>query len=210
MADDSKHLNIYIHKILEFLKKLDRAVGYKEIEDNTGISILKHPDLIKAFRTNEKILFENNTVRFVPSYVIRSVDDLLDILKTVNSQEGVEMAKLEDSPFDIKPFINQLKEENRIIILKDLDSSEIVFYNENAFPFVSEEIKSLWASVKVPNYCDIINELNQAGLKGTDNPTVIKNRVIKKTVSKKSKRRITITNTHVKGLDLQNLDDSDS
>jgi len=210
MADDSKHLNIYIHKILEFLKKLDRAVGYKEIEDNTGISILKHPDLIKAFRTNDKLLFENNTVRFVPSYVIRSVDDLLDILKTVNSQEGIEMAKLEDSPFDIKPFINQLKQENKIIILKDLDSSEIVFYNESVFPFVSEEIKSLWASVKVPNYYDIINELNQAGLKGSDNPTVVKNRVIKKTVSKKSKRRITITNTHVKGLDLQNLDDSDS
>lgn len=210
MADDSKHLNIYLHKILEYIKKQDRAVGYKELEDQTGVSILKNPYLIKSLRANEKILLENNSIKFVPAYVIRTKDDLLDILKAVNAQEGIEISKLKDSPFPIQEFIDQLIEENKIIMLKDLDGSEIVFYNESPFPSVSSEIKALWASIKVPNYHDITNELNEAGLKGSDNPTIIKNRIIKKTASKKNKRRITITNTHVKGLDLQNLDDSDS
>lgn len=208
--DDSKHLNTFVHKILDFLKRHDRALGYREVEENTGIDILSNPNLVRSLKTNPKILLTHQSIQFVPTYSIRSAQDLLNILKQVSSQEGIEMSKLEDSPVNIKGFVEALRSEGKIIVLKDLDGSEIVFHNENPFPHVKDEIKELWASIKVPNYHDITEELNNAGLKSSGNQTIRKIKPLKSVKSKKNKRRVTITNTHVKGLDLTGMDDSDS
>lgn len=207
--DSSKHLNTFIHKILDFLKKYDRALGYGEVEEGTGISVLSNPHLVRSLKMNPKVLLTHQSIQFVPKYPIRSTEDLLGILKGVNQQEGIEMSELEDSPVDIKKFVGKLKSEDKIIVLKDLDGSEIIFYNEIPFSSVRSEIRELWASINIPNYHDITEELRNAGLKGSSNQTVKKIMPPKGVKSKRSKRRITITNTHVRGLDLTGLDDSD-
>lgn len=207
--DDSKHLNSYIHKILEMIKKEDRYFMYKEIEKSLGINLAQNPQIIKMLKSNSKVNVMNDGVKFIPLYNIRKVEDLRDVINQVKSKEGIEMSKLLESPVDIKPYIENLKSEEEIIILKDMDGSEIVFYNDMKFPKIKEEIKALWDSVKIPNYHDIAEEMNTAGLKKTESHVVKKSITVKKKQPKKSQRRIKITNTHVKDLDLNNLDDSD-
>lgn len=204
-----KHLNTYVHKILEFLKTFDTAVDFKTIEENIRINILKNPALLKVLKANPKIVVKSNSIRYVPTFSIRSVHDLEEILKKVNGKEGIEMSKIEDSPICVKGFIEDLKRQNKIIIIKDMDNSEVVFYNESEFPKIDDEIKAMWNAIKVPNHYDIAKELGDSGLKTAENRTIKKIKVATK-IQSRSKRRINITNKHVKGLDLTGLDDSDS
>lgn len=208
-SDDFKHLNSYLHRIIEFLKKEDRSFTFKEMYSQLGINILSNNQLVKALKNNPKIELSHETLRFVPLYRIRSTEDLECILHEQNAREGIELAKLADSPVDISPFVAELSAAGKIIILKDLDGSEVIFYNDYQHPRAQEEIWKMWNAVKVPNYHDIIEELSTAGLHGAFNQVAKKNVVIKKAPAKRSQRRIKVTNTHVKGLDLTGLNDSD-
>lgn len=208
-SNSSRHLNTYIHKILELLKKNDHALTYGEIEEQTGINILSNVQLVRALKANSKVLITQESISFVPTFIIRSVDDLLDILKGLNGKGGVEMSKLTDSPFDITGFVETLVSNKKMIILKDIDNSEIAFYNEMVCPPIKPEIKDLWASIKIPNHHDIVDQLSNAGLKNSEEQAFKKKKVIKQSKNKRSKRKIAITNTHVAGLDLNNMEDSD-
>lgn len=93
-----------------------------------------------------------------------------------------------------------------MIVLKDNDNSEVVFYNDMQVERVDEDIRELWRSIKVPVYQDLISQLNNAGLKKDKVEYTKKKVIIKKDKTKRYKRRIKITNTHVKGLDLSGMD----
>lgn len=205
-----RNLNTYVHKILEYLKKLDRPASYKEIENNTDINIQKNGGLMNVLRSNTKLIFLNNSIQFVPTYSIKFVEDLLEIVSALKSKEGIEMSILEESPTNVREFVEILKAQNKVIVLKDMDNSEVIFYNEEMFPKIDDRIKAMWDSIKIPPHYDIVNELSQAGLKSNENQMVKKSRIIIKPASSKYKRRINITNTHVKGLDLAGMDDSSS
>ena len=204
-----RHLNTYILKILDLLKKSDKSLSYREIEEKTGINILNNVHLVRALRSNSKVEITQEFIRFIPSFVIRSIEDLLTILKEINCKEGIEMNKLSDSPFDITNFVQILNSSNKIIILKDIDNSEIAFYNEIDFPKIEPEIKALWGSIKIPNHHDIVAELSSAGLKNSEEQALKKKKPSKQSKNKRSKRKIAITNTHVEGLDLNNMEDSE-
>ncbi|KAM0681030.1 transcription factor TFIIE beta subunit [Glugoides intestinalis] len=208
-ADNNKHINTFVHKILEMLKKYDRAMSYTEVQEKTGINVMSNVQLLKQLKKNPKIVINHESIQFLPSYIVRSADDLFHILQEVNGKEGIEMNKLLDSPIDVKPFIEELASQKKLIVLKDIDNSEIVFFNEAFFPVVKQEIKDLWASIPVPNLHDIANELSEVGLKSSAVQVLKKQKIPKQQSRKKSKRRIVLTNTHVKGLNLENLDDSD-
>lgn len=208
-SDFSKHVNTFVHKILELLKKYDKALSYSEIEEKTGISVLNNTNLVRALKSNPKINISHESIQFIPSYLIRSTEDLIKELKAVNGKEGIEMSKLLESPIDIKPFIDELLQQNKVIILKDIDNSQILFYNEDPIPIIKKEIKDLWESIKVPNIHAIGQELNEGGLKNSEIQVFKKQKAVKLNKNKKNKRRITLTNTHVKGLDLNDLDNSD-
>ena len=201
------HLNSYIHKILDLLKKEDHPFTFKEIYSKLGVNILTNMPLMKALRNNPKILMDRESLKFVPLFNVRSTADLAGILREKSGVEGVELSKLADSPVDIRPFVAELGAQGRIFVLKDMDGSEIIFYNPLTVAPASPEIAQMWGSIKIPNYHDIIEELNTAGLKNASSQTVKKKAVAKKEPKKRSQRRIKITNTHVKGLDLSGLND---
>lgn len=201
------HLNSYIHKILDLLKKEDHSFTFKEVYSKLGVNILSNMPLMKALRNNPKILMDHESLRFVPLFNVRSTKDLAEILKGKSGVEGIELSKLADSPVDVKPFIAELNAQGKIFILKDMDNSEIIFYNECTVVPANPEITQMWNSIKIPNYHDIIEELNTAGLKNANSQTVKKKILAKKEPKKRSQRRIKITNTHVKGLDLSGLND---
>ena len=74
---------------------------------------------------------------------------------------------------------------------------------------IKPEIKELWVSIKVPNHHDIVDQLSNAGLKNSEEQAFKKKKLTKQPKNKRNKRKITITNTHVSGLDLNNMEDSD-
>ena len=119
------------------------------------------------------------------------------------------MNKLNESGTDISEFIKSLLLNEKIIILKDIDNSEVVFYNEMNSKPIKPEIKELWVSIKVPNHHDIVDQLSNAGLKNSEEQAFKKKKLTKQPKNKRNKRKITITNTHVSGLDLNNMEDSD-
>jgi len=207
-VDESKHLNSYIHRILEIIKTEDRGFSYKEINDKLGMHITSNPKLINLLRMNSKILLYKDTIKFVPQYNLRSEEDLLDVVKECHGREGIEVAKLLDSPVNIRPYIEALVAKERIIILKDLDGSEIAFYNDKVCESAPIKLKEMWNSIKVPNYNDMVEELKRVGMGDSGAHTIKKKMVVRKAQQRK-KRRVKITNTHVEGLDLANLERSE-
>lgn len=200
-----RHLNTYIHDIINLLKK-NGTMTFEEIRKETNINLLNNYNLVKALRNNQRIIFQDNSLSYKHTYLIKSLDDLEDVLVKVCNREGIELNSLKDSPCDIMPFIEELKEAKKIVVLKDNDNSEVVFYNEMQVERVDEDVKDLWRSIKVPVYQDLIAQLNTAGLKKDKVEYTKKKVIIKKDKSKRYKRRIKITNTHVKGLDLSGME----
>lgn len=201
------HLNSYIHRILELLKKEDRVFTFTEVQNSLGINIFSNVTLMRALRNNQKIQMDQHSLRFIPLYNIRSKADLLEILKECANNEGIEMSKLADSPIDIRPFVSELVSQGSLIILKDMDGSETAFYNGHVIAPADPGIRSMWHGIKVPSYHHILDELGSAGLKNAEGQLVKKKIIAKKEPKKRSQRRIKITNTHVKGLDLSGLND---
>ncbi|KAF9763000.1 General transcription factor IIE subunit 2 [Nosema granulosis] len=198
-----RHTNTYIHDIINLLKKKG-TLTFEEIHKETNINLLNNFNLVKSLRNNQRIIFQDNSLSYKHSYLINSREDLENVMRGVCNKEGIELNSLRDSPVDIMPLVEELKDS--LVILKDNDNSEVVFYNDMLVEKVDEDVKDLWRSIKVPVYQDLIRQLNTAGLK-KDKVEYTKKKIIqKKDKSKRYKRRIKITNTHVKGLDLSGME----
>lgn len=202
-----RHLNSYIHSVINLLKKHDRPLSFEEIRRETSVDLHSNYTLLQSIKKNPRIVATHTTLMFKPLYSIRAVGDLRRVVRELNNEEGVEMSKLADSPVNISPFVEELRRRGEIIILSDLDGSEIVFNNEMQEAPVDPQIKSLWGQIRVPTYHDLIRELNTAGLKAESVENVKKKIVGKAKKGKRNRRKVRITNTHVKGLDLSGVQD---
>ncbi|WUR03631.1 transcription initiation factor IIE subunit beta (tfa2) [Vairimorpha necatrix] len=199
MQENDRHTNSYLHDILTFLKSTSGSVTFTDLYNKLKIDIHSNLRLLNALQSNEKIRIQNNLIEYLYTYNIKNKEDLVEIFK--NKKEGIELVKLKDNPVDISGFLEDF------LILKDNDGSEVVFYNELHIDKLDEELINLWRAVKIPGYQDMLSELNCAGLKSDKNEVVKRKIINKKAKSKKYRRNIKITNTHVKGLDLSGMDD---
>ncbi|KAF7684213.1 Transcription initiation factor IIE subunit beta [Astathelohania contejeani] len=196
-----RHINSYIHSILEILKSTDRYYSFEEINHIMKIDLHDNRQLLAALRKNPKIEITTNSMRFKPAYDIETEDD---ILKYLDGIVGLELNKLKDCRVDITPLIESLKQKKKIFIIKDMDNSEIIFKNDTIVDDIDPVLKTLWKQVKVPIYQDLVEELNNAGLKlAPKNESKPKGIIITKTKTKKNRRKIKLTNTHIKELNIQ-------
>lgn len=221
----NKHFNTYIHKIIEVIKKEDKKFSFAEVESKSGVKIT---NLISILKNNPKISVENNFIKYVPEYNIKTKQDVIDLLKN----EGIEMDKLCDNFLDVRNIMD-IKEDrpqqvgvrkrakvvlppivtDDFILLRDLDGQEIAFKNHKFENLPQEDedldkIKALYNSIPIPNHQNVCEYLNDIGSK--TQTQVTKKKVPTNTLKKKKqKRRIKITNTHVEGLDLNNMDEDD-
>lgn len=206
--ESGKHVNSYVHRIIELLKTEDRAFTLHEIENNLKISVLRTPALVTALRANPRVAFTTETLRFLPPYAIRSLMDFEAVLSAACGNEGLEMALLSQSPVPVDGFLERLVAEKRAILIKDMDGADIVFYNDQPMEQAPAEVRSLWNAVRVPAYHEVVAALGAAGLRGVEHTAMKRRATTRPRAAKRSQRRIKITNTHVKGLDLGQLDDS--
>ncbi|CAD25395.2 TRANSCRIPTION INITIATION FACTOR TFIIE BETA SUBUNIT [Encephalitozoon cuniculi GB-M1] len=202
-----RHTNTYIHAVISLLKQHDRPLSFEEIKDKTRIDLHNNYVLLQSIKRNPRIVATHSTLMFKPLYSIRSVEDMRKVVRGLGGEEGLEMSKLMDSPVNVVPFVEELKKSNEIIILNDIDGSEVVFWNDTQESPVDPQIKSLWNQVRITTYHDLIRELNTAGLKTEKVENVKKRPTIKIKKDRRSRRKIRITNTHVKGLDLSGVQD---
>ncbi|KAL6120505.1 hypothetical protein NUSPORA_02759 [Nucleospora cyclopteri] len=180
---------------------------------------------MSSLKANPRIKIENNTIYYAPEFTIKTREDARELLE--RAKEGIEMERLCDGPINVRKIMLGKNEEvapkligvrkrnkitlppiiaNNFIILRDLDGGEVAFYNEFTVE-MDERVKELWNSITVPNYTDILEEMKMAGIK-TNIQVAKRNTVIKtEKKRKKGRRRIKVTNTHVEGLDLNNLDE---
>jgi len=202
-----RHINTYVHSIIQFLKEKDREVTFNEIHKELKIDVVSHPGLYKTLQNNVKIKIQNNKLHFIREYQIRTEEDLLEILKKTISEGGIPLTKLKDSPVDVQPFINKLNEENKIYIIKDSDKSEVVFYNDSDVKSANKSVQSLWDSIQIPNHTELVDDLINQGFKvEKKSTTVVKRPIVQKKKNKRFKRLVKITNTHVPELNLNDLD----
>ncbi|KAM0678117.1 transcription factor TFIIE beta subunit [Binucleata daphniae] len=137
-----------------------------------------------------------------PLYQITNKDELLGVIRKAGRKEGIELSELLDSPSDINKYIQELIAENKMFIIKDMDGSQIIFYNELNIQKASPEVRELWSKVKVPDYQEVKRELKNAGLKSGNEEKKTKHIIENKKKVKRFNRKIKITNTHVKDLNL--------
>eukprot|EP00866_Antonospora_locustae_P001834 jgi/Antlo1/1834/1900 len=192
-----RHLNFYIHTILNYLRERREPVSFLEIKEELCINLIINPSLIQSLKKNPRVEVSSNSLKFKPLYDLRKRADLEALL--TNAKEGIEYVDLVDSNPNIDEWIKMLSE--RILVLKDADESQVLFWNPLIVEKASSEVLELFHSVKVPNYTDLVSELKNAGLKVQKNE-VTKKRPMLKIPGKKYKRKVKITNTHIKGLDL--------
>lgn len=201
----SRHINSYVHKIIQFIKKHARPLTFDEVEKNTNIKLLENRRLLNTLSRNSKVIIKNDTILFKPVYSVKNEQDLEKIMIETNCEYGIEVEMLLDSPIDIRPFIENLKKKDVVYVLKDMYDSEIIFYNKLQLPFVNKTILEMYNKIKIPSHQDILNDLSLAGIKTEDKSNEErKNIVVKKSKIKKCKRKIQITDAHVKGLNINN------
>ena len=221
----NKHFNTYVHKIIEIIKKEDRKFSFAEVEAKCGVKVVNLTSLLKI---NPKISLENNFLKYVPEFDIKTKQDIINIVMN----EGIEMDRLSDCFVDVRKLmeISEPKPQHigvrkrvknvlppimtdDFIILRDLDGQEIVFKNEKIENLSSDDeslqkIKELYNSIETPNYQNVCDYLKERGIK--TNTQVVKKPILRAPAKKKKyKRKIKITNTHVEGLDLNNMEDDE-
>ncbi|KAI5180056.1 transcription initiation factor TFIIE subunit beta [Nematocida sp. AWRm80] len=197
----ARHTNIYIHTILTTIKKYNREVSFKEVEELTGIKIKETPGLLDLLEKTKKVIIDKKTLLFVPTYTIVNDDQLLEILKKTECKHGIPLEEILDTNINTRVFVDSLIKKGQAILLKDLDGSSTLFYNPVIIERVPSEIYKLYEEIPVPEPREITRMLSSAGLAIKD-----QEKAIRKTPAvqrkKRFQRRIKITNSHLNTADL--------
>lgn len=200
------HINTYKHTILNLLKSTNAKFTIEQIEKCTNIVIKGNDELLKSLIETGRVVYEEDTLKFKHKFEYKNLEEFEETLK-LYELKGIDINCLKDAPIDITPFIEQLKEENKIVIIKDFDGSHVLFYNSFCEIKASDEIKELWDSVQIGDFNDILKELNdKISDKKEKSDKTLKKQNKEEPKKKRVRRRIRITNTHVKDLDLRNLE----
>lgn len=198
----SRHLNSYIHSIIQHIKRNPIPVSFSEIQNTLNINLFTNPMILSALKKNPKIIIYKDTIQFKPKYDIKAKEDIKNLLISTKNEYGIEVNELLDCPCDIKLFIQELLNDNEIFLLKDSDGSEIIFNNPVDVKQLDDTIKEMWNRIRIPDYEEVKRELQTAGLKSSRDEKKRKILVEPKKKPKRYKRKIKITNTHVKDLNL--------
>lgn len=195
-----RHLNSYIHSIIQHTKQFPHPTTFTEIKDALAINLYNSPAILHALKNNSKLIVNNNTIQFKPKYTIKNKDDIKALLNATENNYGIEMVELVDCPVDIKGFVKELVADNLVFLVKDLDGSEILFNNDMQIDAVVPEVKERWTQIRVPDYEEVRASLKVAGMKSGYNEVRKIRNIELVAKDNKPRKKMRITNTHIKGL----------
>src|SRR5690606_13225354 len=127
------------------------------------------------------------------------------MLEKRRHEGGMEYKELKDSYSKISEAVNELASEGRILVVRNKDGyPRILYWNDQRYNTAMDpEFREIWHRLRIPDEVDLPKELEKAGLThmqvfdkkgpGVEAP---------KRKQVKRNRKMKITNTHMKGLDL--------
>lgn len=153
-----------------------------------------------VLRRSDKIRVCNGYVEYIPSYTFANVDELLAVLKGC-----IDMDSLTDMSEDKVRIVCEAEKDGKVYVIRDLDGVELVFPNTFGNIAVSEGVKEIYRGIKVPSYQDVLKELAAVGVRKAESKNT-RHLILRRTKIKQYKRKIRITNTHVKDLNWSGKD----
>lgn len=205
MLKTDNHTNVYIHKIVKLLKETKNKYTLKQASMIIGIPIEADKKLLNALKENNKIIFEDDTIRLKHEFNFQNKEEFLETISDKKYEFGIEMRSLEDSPLDIENIVNECLKERSIVFLKTIEGNKIIFYNSLKTKEADESTKDLYQSIKITSYPEMLKELRKLGLSKKEEIQVQQPVVKAQPKKKRQRRQIKITNTHIKDFDLNDF-----
>ena len=195
-------LNRHVFDVLQVLKSDHAPCDRKELIRRLAYDVYDNPELLELLKSNERIIYDARTdmFRYKPFHDIQDTQDLLHLITSSKDSGVIEVKELKESFLKTDEALEELKKLGQILILYGKDETPKYVYPDDSTLYVpvSDEFKTLWDQIQVPESDIMIKELEKAGLKRMQ---VVKEAVDrKKSTDGKKKRmnkRIRITNTHL-------------
>ncbi|CAG8586294.1 6103_t:CDS:2 [Paraglomus occultum] len=202
-----KHTLSQLHKVINFLKeRVDSPQSAEDLKNHQIADITANDELYKLMINNEKIEYDamNGTFKYKPEFMIRSSEDLLQLLYERKDSKpcGMHFKDLADSYVDVTTSIQELEKESRILVIRLMkdNSPRLMFWNDvGENTTMDKEFVDMFHKVKTPDDVDLKVELQKAGLQTM---AILENKATgeikpKQRKRKQGNRKIKITNTHL-------------
>ncbi|KAF9095581.1 hypothetical protein BGX29_001572 [Mortierella sp. GBA35] len=201
-----KHINSLLLTAINYLKSVDDPQTVEDLRRKGGVDLDAKPELYNLLKTNEKVTYDtrDGTFAYKPTYHIKNKEDLLALLEKRKNEGGMDYRELKDSYSKLLEAVNELASEGRILVVKNKDGApRVLFWNDQRYnTAMDQEFRDIWHRLRIPDEIDLPKELEKAGLthmqvfdkKGPGD--------IPKRKPVRRNRKMKITNTHMKGLDL--------
>ncbi|KAJ2671440.1 DNA topoisomerase 3-alpha [Coemansia sp. RSA 1085] len=196
-----------VYEVTEFLKKAQRPCPMKEIKMHVHDFQEDGPEF-HYLVNNAKVIYsaKDNTFAYKPDYEIRTSEELLEYLRKIPDNGGVEVKRLQDSYMgdQMHKIIQELRDKRLILAITDKDNRpRYIFYNHLPLDDkpIDQEMKKSWMRMMVPDENELEKEMIKARLQPTriEKPEEEEKPVQK---PKRAQRKTKITNTHLVGIDL--------
>ncbi|KAJ2138748.1 transcription factor TFIIE beta subunit, TFIIEB, Tfa2 [Coemansia sp. RSA 678] len=179
-----------VYEVIEFLKKSQRPCTMDEIRMHIHDFQVEGPEF-QQLTNNAKVIYnsKSHTFAYKPEFDIQTSAELLEYLRQMPDQGGLEVKKLNDSYLADKltKVVSELRESKQVLAITDKDNrARYLFYNNwpNEDIAIDQEMKTSWMRMQVPDENELAEEMKRAGLK----PTQIEKGEEEKVEVKKPKR----------------------
>ncbi|KAF8976470.1 hypothetical protein BGZ46_008240 [Entomortierella lignicola] len=201
-----KHINSLLLNAINFLKTSDEPQSVEDLKRKGNIDLDAKPELFQLLKANEKVLYDqmNGTFVFKPTYHIKSKEDLLMILEKRRNEGGMDYKELKDSYSKLAQSVEELANEGRILVIRNKDGNpRVLFWNDQRYnTAMDKEFRDIWHSLRITDELDLSKELEKAGLTHMQVYDKKGPGEAPKRKPVRRNRKVKITNTHMKGLDL--------
>ncbi|KAF9360359.1 hypothetical protein BGX26_009711 [Mortierella sp. AD094] len=201
-----KHINSLLLNAINFLKTSDEPLSIEDLKRKGNIDLDAKPELFQLLKANEKVLYDqmNGTFVYKPTYHIKSKEDLLMILEKRKNEGGMDFKELKDSYSKLAQSVEELANEGRILVIRNKDGNpRVLFWNDQRYnTAMDKEFRDIWHSLRITDEIDLSKELQKAGLTHMQVYDKKGPGEAPKRKPVRRNRKVKITNTHMKGLDL--------
>ncbi|KAF9165585.1 hypothetical protein BGZ80_001557 [Entomortierella chlamydospora] len=201
-----KHINSLLLNAINFLKTSDEPLSIEDLKRKGNIDLEAKPELFQLLKANEKVLYDqmNGTFVYKPTYHIKSKEDLLMILEKRKNEGGMDFKELKDSYSKLAQSVEELANEGRILVIRNKDGNpRVLFWNDQRYnTAMDKEFRDIWHSLRITDEIDLSKELQKAGLTHMQVYDKKGPGEAPKRKPVRRNRKVKITNTHMKGLDL--------
>ncbi|KAF9571315.1 hypothetical protein EC968_000755 [Mortierella alpina] len=195
-----KHINSLLLGAINYLKALE------DLKRKGNVDLEAKPELFDLLKSNEKVSYDTVTETFVykPTYHIKNKEDLLTMLEKRKNEGGMEYKELKDSYSKLAESVKELSDEGRILVVRNKDGMpRVLYWNDVRYnTAMDQDFRDIWHKLRIPDEVDLPKELEKAGL---THMQVFDKKGPGETPKRKQVRRnrkMKITNTHMKDLDL--------